>query len=539
MRSKDKSTNESFQENENKKRPTNKGKGRSRNSKSRDRKEDRAPQSLDKAGKDNDPNWYFDSKDLAEEVCHLSFNSFIGEGKVAGTQYKLPSIVRLPVNPSPFNSYDIENGSSFTLIQRSGLNLTITQLYTLLASYSGRAANYAPQDVGAIILAMGEIVSCIEDLRRVVGVTYSFSERNRALPKLLIHALGYDYDDFIRNRAIYIDRLNAIITRFNSLPILGNIAYILKCRDIFQKVYADSMSAESTLIVMVPHSTWTLDESSYSGGTIMKTTQWTPTTGYDTFKNHLDTLNNMVEALFGSTTLNMIYADLLNLASKVKVDMFKIDYVTGDYIVLPEYNENFLMQVHNADIIGDPDGDTFGLQYGMQVTPSNDVYPDPSSNGLIYNPIWKYGLVTGQTTHYMSLVDLPDANPSVENIIEATRYKCISTAAWPADDVTLMSVVPDHYIVAWVVWTSDDAAELGKSPESNWYTGDTMPSYGEMMAALSQVDWAPLFFYQNVGAFGNPPYWIHGDLNFYTQISPQTLLAMNRIIAQDLFKFRM
>lgn len=502
--------------------------------------EKRDPKSLDTAGRDNDPNWYISDKTLAEQVCHLSFNSFIGEGNIIGTQYAVPSIVRVSMNPSPFNSYDIIDPNDYTQIKRSGLNLAITKLYTLLASYSGRAASYAPQDVGAILLAMGEIVSMVEDMRRVVGVSYTFSERNRALPKLLTHALGYDYDDFINNRAIYINRLNAIITRFNSLPILGNVAYILKCRDLFQKVYTDSMSPEATLIVNVPNSTWELDETSYAGGTILKTVSWNVSGGVDTFGNKLVKLDSMVEALFGSSTLNVIYADLLNLASKVKVDMFKLDYVTEDYIVIPEYNANFLLQLHNADIVGEPNGASLQTIYGtMQGTPYNDVYPDAGSNGLIYNPYWLV-TYTGQTKHYGSIVDLPDSDPSVENIIESTRFKVESTAHYTVgtDYVMTCAALPDHYVTGIWVWSNQDSVDSSKCYVNNWLDASMGASYIlSVLSAHSQIDWAPIIYYQDFGV-GNPIQALYGDLNFYTPLMATTLMAMNRIIAQDLFDFK-
>lgn len=465
----------------------------------------RAVKSLDDAGRDNDPNWYISDKTLAEQVCHLSFNSFIGEGTVPLTDYAVPSVVRVAVNPSPFNSYDIDDATTYHHVTRSGLNLAITKMYTLLASYSGRAASYAPQDVGTIVLAMGEVVSMVEDLRRAVGVCYTFSERNRALPKILLTALGYDYDDFIKNRAIYISRLNAIITRFNSLPILANIPYILKCRDMYQKVYTDSISPEATLIVMVPNTTWTLDEQSYSGGTILSTTGWTPSGSTSTFKVHLDTLENMVEALFNSSTLNIIYADLLNLASKMKVDMFKLDYVTDDYIVMPEYNENFLLQLHNADVLDNPAFSTYQAVYQtMMGTPANDVYPDASTNGLIYNPCWDYSNLIPAThvSHYTSILDLPNADPSIENIIEGTRYKAmlgqvytLGTARW-----SVYGTLPDHYITTVSVFDNSTAPSTGKSFTNSWWTDAQIANMWEVMLGLEQVDWAPLLYWQRTNS---------------------------------------
>lgn len=499
---------------------------------------------LSKEGRDNDPMWYFTDARLAEQTSNLSFHSFLGEGNiVAGIDYKLPSIMTLRMNPSPGNSYYFDPGIGSQQSTRSGINLACTKLFTLLSTYSGRAATtYAPQDVGMLILAMGEIVSCIEDIRRLFGVSYTFSERNRALPKLLIESMGIDYDDFKSKRSIYIDNVNALITRFNQLPILGNIAYILKCRDMYQKIYTDSPnSAEAQIIYMSPQSTWILDESSYSGGTILKTVSWNNSNVNVTkLSNRLSTLDNMVEALFGSSTLNIIYSDLLNLASKVNVPMFKLDYITNDYVVVPEYNLNFLLQVHNLDSIGAPSQITDLQQItGAKVTPLNDVYPDADNNCIIYNPAFSSilsGSATGIGEFAYAILDMMSDQYTTADLIEAMRYKVMSNWLWTPDAshrYILCQSLPDHYCVT-IDMYADDLAHV-KSIGINRRT-ESFTNVG-MFAALSKFDYAP-FLYVVTSSTNPTVNSVIGDTNFYTDVPSITLDAVNRIIYQCLFEFR-
>jgi hypothetical protein len=503
-------------------------------------------QTLDRADRDNDPMWYFTDVRLAEQTSQLSFHSFLGEGTITtGINYKNPSIMVLRMNPSPGNCYYFEPGQGARHMSRNGLNLAATKLFTLLSTYSGRAANtYAPQDVATLILAMGEIVSCFEDLRRVFGVSYTFSPRNRALPRLLIESMGIDYNDFIQKRSIYIDTMNALITRFNQLPILGNIAYILKCRDIYQKIYTDSSdSTEAQLIFMSPNSTWLLDESTYSGGTILTTKPWNNTPNATVaMSSRLNTLDTMIEALFNSSTLNVIYADLMNLASKVNVDMFKLDYVTNDYVVVPEYNANFMLQVHNLDCVGIPK-DITSLQYpgeSFYVTPYNDVYPDPNTNSLLYNPGFRTEVVAGATgfgEYNCTICDMMSENYQTADVIEALRYKLVSNWTWePAGQgrrYVFFTGIPDHYCVHIDMYSDSIADAFGLA--FNRLPKATVDS--TYAANLSKIDWAPFLYCitsDSVITIDN----VIGDTNFWTDVPVTTLNAMNRIIYQCLFEFR-
>lgn len=473
--------------------------------------------------RDNDPSFYFLNEDLANQASSFAFDSYLGVDtpyKSEGTDapIKVPSIFQFMLNPSAGDTSDI----------KTGINIAALKTYTTLSSINAKTTNYAPQDITTLLLAIGELISIMEHIRRAFGVAFTYNQRNRDIPKQLLEVMGFDSDDFLQNLAQHRLHFNSWVTAINKLPIPSNISYFYKCAQLYQHVYTDSNSAMAQVIICRPYSTWIMDEAYNDQGTGLRTTEL-PLIGK--WAQWVNIVDSMIEALFTSTTLNYIYSDVLNLASKEHVEMLYLDYLVEGYSVVPEYNSNFLLQMHNATIIGAPTGDN-----------KNDVTPNVNKNIVNYEPRWK---LTGEALPgYRGndiIVDLDTPEANVADRIEATRYQATLEKISSDPVIFKASALPDHYVVSMRYVLPDTVFAAAKELVTTTLRFlDTSKDHSLLMdfLPLAQYDWAPIVYITHLSETDPQYTTLLGDVNYYTTLQTEWYRRVNDLTFQALFTLR-
>nr|AVX53814.1 putative capsid [Marmot picobirnavirus] len=512
-------------------------------------------QQLSSKGRNNDPNWYFTNKEIAAQVAQISFSGFLG---VKGS-FDIPSArIEWDSTNKEFDKFEATAETNVATIMGislspspgylanpvDGTNLAALKNFTNLSAINAKTTNYAPQDIQLLILAMGEVVSVLEHMRRAFGVAFTYNQRNRSMPKALLRTMNVEPDDFLSNIPSYRMRFNSLITLVNTIPFPGNIAYIFKCADLYQHVYTDSESSEAQLYVMIPKFTWLFTEEYDDQGAGLTTTQlW----GGSTWKmsNWLNTAELMVENLLNSATFNYIYSDILNFAGKTGTKLLYLDYLLEGYSVLPEYNQNFLLQVHNATVIGRPLQDTAN-SYGTRL---NDVSSDVTRNCLKYMPNMFSGIAIQSSIPTVVrptvLIDCLNDHPSVEDIIELTRFTVAVNPTFSGSTIPTQGgrycvpELPDHYINGLAIYrpgSGDD--EVSQSTEtSGLYCppagGGFTSTHLKLVSLASQFDWAPILYVY----FGDT-LWPTGNLNYFTTLGIDWFRNVNQLTFQSLMEMR-
>jgi len=535
----------------------------------------------------NDPNWYFTNAMVAEQTAQLSFQEVLGNGY--SLEYsKIPTMITIALNPSPGISYTWSGSVGPTSVpvvggENDGANLMATKIYMLLATYSGRTQSYAPQDVLSMILAISEIAAISEHIRRIFGLYLTMNARNRALPIGMLKALGVgDFDDFQHRIADYRMRFNLQISRINQVPLLDNIGFIRKSRDIFQNVYVDDNSAMAQNWAFVPYSTWILDESSDPRGTVLKTRSCpnNGATNNNKLEDWLQILEDQIDAILTSSTMQLIYSDLINLSSKINIPTWQFDYLAENYVLLPIYSRTAQLQLHNLDLIPAPinlddyaswdfthDGGEEGLKSEFIWTSLNDVVHDPDKNRIIYNPLFPLSdrgtnpdPETRDWTAHSVYVDMDTDVPTLEDRIEALRFSAnrlpwenvIATriAGETADKyqkVTYFPTITDRYAVR-MRFTTYSGPNV--TPEEVWIQSNTIgrgtnqyavtyppTKWKDLMNVYSKLTNAPLLYVQDETKHDEVREVI-GDLTFPTIVDWHYLQRVNRVIFAGLFDFR-
>jgi hypothetical protein len=493
------------------------------------------------------PNWYFTDKTLAEQTAQFSFQDFIGAGTLVDNGVTLPSIMTIALNPSADNSLAGYAGiSTATLMAR--------KLYNSLANTSGRTQNYAPQDVFTLLLALGEIISYASYLKRALGVAFTYNVRNRDFPSKIIESMGINANDLFANLNRYRVEINTLLTQINKVPFPANIAWFDKCNALYEGIFQDNMSPMSQVYMMIPATTWILDESSYEEGTVLRTLPVAANTITDynivtrNMSSHISNLRSMVQALLTSTTLNYIYGDILNYASKFNVKLLYMNMIEDSYTVMPQYDQEVLLHIHNMILIGSPIVDISGNREPSKpilatYTPYNDVFPDVDENSIQYNPVFKTSYTAEELTNMqvglMDIVDFPFGVPDLIGKIEATRFQIRTDIGLGQGDKSLAflddeniagivaTVLPDHYPVYINMYSPsgptriDTTFRVGLAPVQLHY--------------LTKFDNAPLVYLTSSETSVNA---VIGDVNYYTNLPSDILSRMCNLTYQSLFELR-
>lgn len=448
---------------------------RNRNSNKRDNLEVKGQ--LNSTNYKQNPNWYFKDAVQADVLSRIQMNAFGAITKIGNDI--LPTVCALYANPCPgVTKYEVGVDPQFNA---KGINRAAQKLWYILTCKSGRAAGYTKADVALLLLGMGGMIETYEFIRRVFGIAYTYNQRNRALPGMLFQAMCVDMQDYQKNAAVYLKRMNSLMAIMNQLPMPGNISWFAKCQDIYQNIYMDYPAEMAQLFVISPSTTWVIEENDgFIGGSYLRTvdmcikhadsTSSSPITigksSNSTIQNsdgkvygvskrstkvkrlrnlseYIDVFEEQVNNLLFSSTFSQIYSDLLRAFDNGTLSRWSFDYIDEKYNIAPVFDDNRLWMFHNATIANglqtisrsnwqskwstDPEVETsygYVFQYG---TPCNDVYQWAKTDVVLYNPglttyigsaaAGKYTLETDDV-----VVDFPSDAPTVEQRVDYTRY---------------------------------------------------------------------------------------------------------------------
>lgn len=498
----------------------------------------------------NDPNWYFSNPELMDQASMMSIDALLGVSD-GPEQTTVPTILSLHMCPSP--------GISVNGDITAGINMAAQRMYAQLSSITGRTSAYAPQDIATLLLALGEVLSLISHIRRTFGVVNIYNQRNRAVPKQLVAAMGVDFDDLVANLANYRVLVNTQITRANKIPFPVNIAYLAKCNDMYNNIYMDEESSTAQLYVFRPEMTWVLNETADSKGSKLDTVEITGTVGFQMkpLSTWISVLQSQLDALLNSSTLNVIYADILNMANRENVPLVAIPIIETGYVVAPVYNEGILEQIHNMTVTGELSFTTQTIPTGY--TPSNDVLPTASKNAITYNPMFRAvnTMANNAAIAFKALgapkilVDFFDDKPSTERRVESTRLITALDYASYDDSSKLLGAIslPDHFCTRARIFAADWEKYSDRMWQDSYVLGNSSVSLGfyGVYLMLTQFKHAPAITFYFPDSLSNPTAWRAnydgfpkrmGELNYYTVLSQNKIERINRLIAMSLFELR-
>lgn len=541
-----------------------KGKGGNRRRKPKDSK----PTS-GKEGNVNDTGYYYTDPNILASVTNFSFTEFLGLPVEYGSIYNAPvrekvaNVVAIRMNPS------VQPTAAAGATGYEAINVVGLRNYTNLTAGNGKTDKYAPSDPILAVLAIGSAVSMYSHIKRAFNSYQLVNQRNRDYPKLLFKAMGIDWDDFKSNIANYRDQFNLLVCQFDKIPMFDSITYLEKCKHMYEYIYVDEQSPLAQTYLFTPNSVWTLDEAYDPNGSGLVTTYLynsVTSEGTKYMSELLDIFALQIQRLTSSSTLSLVYSDILRLIQNGKGKSFLLETIPlmPDPKFAPIINDEIRHWLNNMIIVGAPIAkDALPAAVTRGTTNENDVASDGDTGAVIYRPTFKLAQhATGELDNSgvlvskmlkSDLVNFDSMAPSIDDKVAALRLAVRGTVSSVSDASNVVSYsqdldLGDFYAVCLQVWSSNDSWDVSAASNNLFVQSDTvesvMTAFAKQADELAKLKYAPRFKLldareTSAQASKDLLLGMTGDLTYYTMIPHELTKRIKDAEMFGLFDFRL
>lgn len=441
-------------------------------------------------------------------------------GGVSTTQY-VPGICLIKYAPS------IGIATSYN----DPVNSAMRSIWGKIRYQNMHNVSYAAPDLGLHIHAIDSASQAYKEFVKVYGDLQQFTAANRYIPKALLQARGYDYDELLTHIADLREFLNTWARDMRTWFMPDNIPMFHE-HDLYTSCHwLDSQTLRAQIYTFAPEYFWIYDQtSSTTGGMLKKYTIPTNASGKIGFEQIRTTLNALKAAMSASQDANAMNADLLAYMG-TGMEMFQT--VPSEYTTPYNYSVNVLNAIHNMTILSTPVGET------ANVTQEN--------NYLKFNPTFELASTFRMTAYASQYLDrdvmldqIVDSPTAVDNMFAST----FCTTMQPLDQIEHLrqykaTVLNTLFVTGVKMFVFSDTHNDGGlmaasfSQYLNLYgdeTGD--PDYSMPIALLlaqqmsfNCFSYRPLRY---IALSNSPGLVFDGALNMFLVISDNELIKVNR-----------
>lgn len=228
------------------------------------------------------------------------------------------------------------------------LNTAAIHLHSMIMSKLNRATKaYDANDLMVACICCDSIITVYNYFKTMVSQVMTYTSNNRALPRVIVEAMGFDFDDVknnINDLKVYLEMYAA---KLNSLQIPKVMDVSDDHMYLTGNLFCDVDSVYPQIYVFRLCNYYLFDQTSEPGKTIAfcKNLGAVPTSG-EKWKttNIIQVLDDMYNSLFTSYDFGNILADLRTAIPDAEIILTN---PTFDAIT-PVYDKNILMALHNA-----------------------------------------------------------------------------------------------------------------------------------------------------------------------------------------------
>lgn len=455
------------------------------------RKDGRRRDAGDQRGKDglpwkNDWHYYAPSEQIVKDIASLPFS------RLPGLTWSLPKRYGADhnigtVQPSVMSiDYVMMPGQSNN--PSSAINMAGKRLFTYIRRKNSGAANYEAADLLMYILAMREIYAKYFQVKRAIGVASGFYMQNRSIPAALFQAMGINYDGVPDQIAQLRGRANLIAQKINSFAVPKYFKVFERDAYVSSFIFADARGERAQFYVFHSQYYRVWDPTGSTAGTQLNTKSLGGTTSIGAM---LDAIDEMLDALFYDSDANIIAGDTLKAFADS--DLYKVQEIPDDYIILPVFDEDILMQIHNLNFFPVRLDSTY-------LTQQLNITQEAGSGGVLLTNVTSQTLDADTSGFFFdSMKD--DVTPT--DILEWSRLMCGARSSASKDVTYGLELVLGfniHYTRGsssshsyWVTlpistMLCEPASIPGATTNSPAFYVSTVNS----IALLTNFDWAPM-----------------------------------------------
>lgn len=471
----------------------------------------------------NDPSWYAKNPLILRDAGSFSFNNPLGNIEDLGfgtseftegaNKYAFPGIITFKMVGIP------GVGDS----ESDALNIAASDQYAVNRYLNSGHANYEPADQMIYFMTLDNAYMFYAWVRRLSGTLSIYTQSNKYWPRYLVESQDVDFDDLIANIAQFRAWANQFADMLKPYKIPDEMPIFRRHWDLYSSYYTDADTTKSQVYIYTPAGFYHFEPyTDTKGGKLVYevlTTSANPT-GSLTFKDIQAIGQTLIDGILNIDDNGIIAGDLLKSHSS----FFVLPEVVADYMVVPVYSKEMLMQIENATIF---DGNLSGAAAqwsGMDITQANGL--------LAFTPQLEALAANSSLTAYasgMRLMNFDHPDPTPEEVMVASRlifngeYSGTGTKFTVTDAGTELVLGAFVYafnakkgLLRYQIATFND---VGSSVSGNYFNE---------ISRCSNFDHHPLIFTFITDATGGNEYVnVLGDIDNYRFFSEQEIRSLN------------
>lgn len=339
------------------------------------------------ASRTNDPAWYSLNPELLDRSTRIQFGTPTGHGVNLNGRFgpSTDQVGSATMATPGMAILTYAHGLGRCTGQANAVQASMFNLYATLRKSQTSYATFDPEDYMMYILAINEVYIFYSMLSRAYGLLNTYNVESMYLPKFLIEALGFDFEDLARNKIALMNLLDSIAAQINVFAVPDVLNYCTREFWLPSQVYADASTAKHQIYAFRPayYRTWNeltekgskLDTIAYpwikDDGTITDSyTRLTVAKCQEIATRMLTALHNSQDVGVMSANVRQAYGDSL----------WRLTAFDANYTIMPICDYNVLSQIENATLAGPASS-----------LEDFDIKQDPTLNDahIIYNPTFK------------------------------------------------------------------------------------------------------------------------------------------------------
>lgn len=318
---------------------------------------------------DNDPMWYAQNPQILKDSASFSFNYPLGSKLNFGVEEaaknmnstSLPGIMAIYTSPA-FGSSTHSN---------SPINTAARNIYSFVRHANSGHSNYDAPDLMLYLTAMDNLYAFVSFLKRAYGLMSPAYYTNRYYPKAIIQSMKLDYDDLNARLNDFRSYINRLAIRVGSMCIPASMSYMARHMWMYEHVWTDDMSDKAQTYLYTPHGFFRYSRDIDSAGMLEYKALFSGDESLLKLRDLYAYGESLLEPILSSEDMNIMSGDILKAFGPE--NLYKINMIDENYLVLPEYSEEVLNQIQNSSLIGHFKG-----------TPT--LHQDPTKGFLIFDP---------------------------------------------------------------------------------------------------------------------------------------------------------
>lgn len=329
------------------------------------------------SGKYNDINDFLKNPTLVRAAASIPVAPILGRN--VGHLDPVPGIMVFPWQPN-FGNYGSGAAYKYAPEASSGLQLSpypfalnqaADTTYSYLVHANSRNYSYNSSDLFLLIMAGSQVFAVIEALKRAYGIVKRYVETSAYTPKSELAAMGFDWDDLVRNFSHLWFDINLLISQSRQIWIPTTFPFVSRWQDLNSMIYkdADGPYAQEYIFVQSKYYRYTETGAKTGGALIQAGYSFVNSSGEQqsglispgqtntdgqfvtwTWEQWISMATNMIQYLIASEDRGIIYGDLLNAFGADRI--VAVPEIASDYSIEAVYSPEISMQIENLTIWG-------------------------------------------------------------------------------------------------------------------------------------------------------------------------------------------